>query len=105
MADVIVQGDTGPNVTGVIHEKGNPDNVTNLTGATVKFQMRRVRDAKLMVDSLAVVDTPASGVVHYEWGENDTAYPGDYQYQWQVTFPDGTKQTTYEAKELTIRKR
>ena len=105
MPDVIVQGDTGPNVTGVIHKKDEPNNVTNLTDAIVRFQMRRTRDKNLMVDELAVVDAPASGQVHYEWGENDTAYPGEYQYQWQVTFPDGTKQTTYEAKELTIRKR
>jgi len=105
MADILVQGDTGPLISGQIHEKDNTGNVTNLTGATVKFQMRRIRDSNLMVDGDADISVPASGEVSYTLEANDTAYPGDYQYQWQVTFPDGKKQTTYEPKELTIRKR
>jgi hypothetical protein len=105
MADVLVQGDTGPLISGYIHEQGQPNNRTDLTNATVKFQMRRVRDLELMVDNDATIDVAASGTVYYNLEVNDTAYPGDYQYQWQVTFPDGKKQTTYEAKELTIRPR
>ena len=105
MADILVQGDTGPLLKGVIHEKDAPTKVTNLTGASVKFQMRRIRDTNLMVDGVADIIDPASGEVSYDLEANDTAYPGDYQYQWQVTFPDGKKQTTYEPKELTIRKR
>ena len=105
MADILVQGDTGPLISGVIHEKDSPANITNLAGSTVKFQMRRKRDEELMVNGDATIDVPASGEVSYDLEANDTAYPGDYQYQWQVTFPDGKKQTTYEAKELTIRKR
>lgn len=105
MADILVQGDTGPLISGYIHEKDDANSRTDLTGATVKFQMRRVRDQEMMVDNDATVDVAASGTVYYDLEPNDTAYPGDYQYQWQVTFPDGKKQTTYEAKELTIRKR
>lgn len=105
MADILVQGDTGPLISGVIHEKDSPAKITNLAGASVKFQMRRIRDTNLMVDGDADISVPASGEVSYSLEANDTAYPGDYQYQWQVTFPDGKKQTTYQAKELTIRKR
>ena len=105
MADILVQGDTGPLISGYIHEKGQPNNRTDLTGATVRFQMRRTRDEDLMVDNPATIDVAASGTVYYDLEVNDTAYPGDYQYQWQVTFPDGKKQTTYEVKELTIRPR
>lgn len=108
MADVLVQGDTGPLISGVIHEKDDPDSPIDLSNASVKFQMRRVRDQNLMVNALATLSgsvNPASGEVSYMLEPNDTAIPGDYQYQWQVTFPDGRKQTTYEPKLLTIRKR
>ena len=105
MADVLVAGDTGPVITGTIHKKGSLADREDLTGSTVTFQMRRARDRKLMVDSAATIITPASGTVSYTLEENDTAIPGDYLYEWQVTFVDGKKQTTFEAKELTIRRR
>jgi hypothetical protein len=105
MADILVQGDTGPLITGVIHKKDIPAQVTNLAGATVKFQMRNARHIDLHVDAAADIITEASGTVSYSLEANDTAIPGDYVYQWQVLFPDSTTQTTYEAKELTIRPR
>jgi hypothetical protein len=105
MADVLVAGDTGPAITGTIHKRGDVEDVEDLTNATVKFQMRRARDRKLMVDADADIVTAASGTVSYLLEANDTAIPGDYIYQWQVTYPDGKKQTTYDPKELTIRRR
>lgn len=105
MADVLVSGDTGPAITGTIHKRGDTSDVENLTGATVTFQMRRARDRKLMVDADATIVEPASGTVSYTLEGNDTAIVGDYIYQWQVTYADGKKQTTFEAKELTIRRR
>ena len=105
MADVLVAGDTGPAITGTIHKRGDTTDVEDLSGASVKFQMRRARDRKLMVDADADIVTAASGTVSYTLEANDTAIAGDYQYQWQVTYPDGKKQTTYDPKELTIRRR
>lgn len=105
MPDTLVQGDTGPVITGTIHKKGDVNDPEVLTGATVNFQMRRARDRKLMVDSAATIVDPASGTVSYTLEENDTAIAGDYVYQWQVTYVDGKKQTTFETKELTIRRR
>lgn len=105
MADILVAGDTGPAITGTIHKRGDVSSLENLTGATVKFQMRRERDRKLMVDADASIVSPASGTVSYTLEENDTAITGDYVYQWVVTFTDGKQQTTFEAKELTIRRR
>jgi hypothetical protein len=58
-----------------------------------------------MVDALADIVDPASGMVSYALQANDTAIPGDYLYQWQITYPDGRKQTTYEPKQLTVRRR
>jgi predicted secreted Zn-dependent protease len=105
MADVLVQGDTGPAITGTIHKRGDTADLEDLTNASVNFQMRRARDRKMMVDAVATIVDPASGTVSYTLEENDTAIPGDYVYQWQVTYVDGKKQTTFEAKELTIRRR
>ena len=105
MTEVLVQGDTSPLITGTIHKQGDVTDLEDLTGATVNFQMRRVRDRRLMVDAAADILSPVSGSVSYTLEENDTAIPGDYVYQWQVTYVDGKKQTTVEAKELTIRSR
>ncbi len=104
MTDTLVVGDTGPTITGVISnsETLEPE---DLTGASVKFQMRRAADRRLMIDKEAAIDTAASGEVHYSLGPNDTAIPGDYVLEWQVTYPDGRKQTTATLHELTIRRR
>lgn len=105
MTDVLVVGDTGPAITGTIHKRGDTSDVENLVGSSVKFQMRRARDRKLMVDADADIINPASGSVSYSLEVNDTAIAGEYVYQWQVTYPDSKVQTTYETKELTIRRR
>jgi hypothetical protein len=105
MADILVAGDTGPAITGTIHKRGDTSDIEILTGATVKFQMRRARDRKLMVDTAATVIDAASGTVSYALDVNDTAIAGDYVYQWEVTYTDGKIQTTFETKELTIRRR
>jgi hypothetical protein len=104
MADVLVVGDTGPLITGVIYS-GDDEEPEDLTGASVRFQMRRASDRRLMIDKEAEIDLAASGEVHYTLGTNDTAIPGDYVLEWQVTYPDGRKQTTATLHELTIRRR
>lgn len=105
MPDVLVVGDTGPIITGVIHKSDNTDDREDLTGASVHFQMRRASDRRLMVDRAAAIDTAASGEVHYSLEANDTAIPGEYVLEWQVTYPSGRKQTTATLHELTIRRR
>lgn len=105
MADILVTGDDAPIIRGYIHEKGDTTARENLNGATVRFQMRRERDRRLIVDGLAQIESTASGTVAYTLAPHDTAIPGDYVYQWQVFYPDGKKQTTHALKELTIRRR
>ena len=105
MTDILVVGDTGPIITGTIHESGDTAALEDLTGCTVRFQMRRLNDRRLMVDEVAEIVTAASGEVRYVMGPNDTAVPGSYGIEWQVIYPDGKKQTTATLHEVTIRRR
>jgi Rib/alpha/Esp surface antigen-like repeat protein len=106
MPDVLVVGDTGPIITGYIYSAGDKTRRADLSGDTsVKFQMRRLADRRLMVDADADIVTAISGEVSYTLGATDTAVPGDYGIEWQVTYPDGKKQTTATLHEVTIRRR
>lgn len=105
MTDILVVGDTGPVITGSIHKAGDTTQREDLTSCTVRFQMRRLMDRRLMVDQPAEIVTAISGEVRYLLGANDTAIPGDYGIEWQVTYPDGKRQTTATLHEVTIRRR
>jgi hypothetical protein len=62
----------------------------DLTGATVKFLMRREGRSGVKVNSAAsVVGDPAAGVVSYQWEAADTDTAGDYEGEFEVTFSDG----------------
>lgn len=99
-----VQGDTGPALESVIHERGNPDNPLDLTGCTVRFQMRKADDRRFTVNNSATVVDAAEGRVRYQWGPNDLAVHGDYDIQWEVTFPDARRQTTADTETLVVRR-
>lgn len=62
----------------------------DLTGATVKFLMRREGRSDAKVDAEAsVVGDPAEGIVSYQWQAADTDTAGDYEAEFEVTFSDG----------------
>jgi hypothetical protein len=84
MDEVIVhyKDNRQPPLTGQILTDGLP---VNLTGATVKLQMRAVSSATLKVDAAATIDTPASGLVHYDWAALDVDTEGFYVAWWRVT--------------------
>ena len=67
----------------------------DLTGATVKFLMRKKREATapLKVNVAAVVVAAASGQVRYDWAAGDTDTVGTYKAEFEVTFADGRKQS------------
>jgi len=100
-----VQGDTSPDMVGVLHAKDSLTTIIDLTSAaSVNFQMRKADDKHYTVNQPAdVVGSPADGRCRYEWGVNDLSVPGTYWAQWEVTFNDGKVQTTV-AREIEVRR-
>lgn len=103
MSLTFVEGDTGPPVNGTIVLTGTTTPV-DLTGATVKFQMRKENDRRYQVDGAASLVTPSLGTVTYTWAANDLANPGTYLAQWEITFAGGVKQTTDPPVEIIVRR-
>ena len=79
-----------PSIQATLTSGGTP---VDLTGATVNFIMVPTKGTTPMVDAAAVIVNATSGVVRYDWQTGDTATPGTYQAEWQITFSDGRKQT------------
>jgi hypothetical protein len=99
-----VQGDTGPDIEATLHDLDDSSVVFNLTGATVKFQMRKPDDRRFTVNAMADVIVATAGQVSYTWGPNDLATPGTYDVQWEVTFSSGQIQTTAYPTEIIVRR-
>lgn len=104
MSLTFVQGDTAPDITATIHEEDDTAQVIDLSGATVKFQMRKGDDKRYKVNSAATIDDAVNGVVSYSWGANDLAQHGTFIVQWEVTYPGGRIQTTSPEVEITVRR-
>lgn len=102
MSLTFVQGDTAPAITAQITHDTDSSPL-DLTGATVRFQMRKADDRRFTVNELAVKVSDPEGRVSYAWGPNDLAVSGDYQVQWEVTFADTRVQTT-STSTITVRR-
>lgn len=68
--------------------------VPDLDGATVSFIMR-LKDSTgaPVVNAEAVIVNEVTAVVRYDWAEDDTATPGEYEAEWEVVGTDGLTQT------------
>jgi len=86
-------GNRSPSVSDVLTVDGVP---VNLTGSTVKLQMRPVGSSTLKVDAAATIDTPTAGTVHYDWAALDVDTAGRYVAWWRVTLSGGTVQDSPE---------
>lgn len=102
---VFVQGNTSPAITATIHDEDDPTVPIDLTGATVRFQMRKPDDRLFTVDAIATVVNSAAGQVSYSWAITDLAVPGEYDTQWEITFPDGKVQTTAHPNRILVRRK
>lgn len=100
MSDLtFVQFDTSPSVFGTLAVDGV---ALNLSGSTVRFQMRLVGEARYTVDAAASIVTPAAGTVRYDWAAGDLAVPGEYVARWQVTYGDTTVQHSEPENTITV---
>ncbi len=102
MTLTFTQGDTAPAITGAITHQ-NDNSALDLTGASVKFQMRKADDRRFTVNATASVINASTGSVGYDWAPNDLATPGDYLVQWEITFSGGRIQTTSQNT-ITVRR-
>ena len=102
MSDLsIVSGDTAPALIGTIT---NADGTAyDLTGCTVRFQMRLLNDYRWTVDAAATVTSASGGLVSYSFSASDTATPGDYESRWRIyRTSDGTIEHTEPANTITV---
>lgn len=86
----IAQGDTGPPLLCTLTDQtGAP---ANLTGATIKFHMADKADGtgNTITNASAVIfGTPTNGQVQYNWVALDTATPGTFFGEFEVTYAGG----------------
>lgn len=102
MADIsYVLGDTAPSVFGTLTDSnGDP---FNLTGATVRFQMRESIDRRFSVSSPAtIVGAATAGEVRYDWQDGDLYMAGDFVTHWLVTFADNSVEHSFPANTITV---
>jgi hypothetical protein len=100
----IKAGDRVPDLAATLTDAaGTPVNLTGNTG--VAFRMTSVDSltGTPAVDAAAVVDTPATGSVHYAWGVGDTDDPGLYYGEFQVTWGDGRTTTFPNGSNILIK--
>jgi hypothetical protein len=86
-------GNRSPSLFGTILIDGI---AVDLTGSTVKLQMREVSSATLKVDTLATVISALAGTVRYDWAALDVDTAGNYVAWWRVTTAGGLIQDTPE---------
>jgi 5-hydroxyisourate hydrolase-like protein (transthyretin family) len=87
MAFYIKQNDTRPEIAAtLINADGTK---VDLSGATVKFLMRKVNATAATVDASATVTDATNGKVKYTWIAADTTTIGEYEGEFQVTYGGG----------------
>lgn len=74
----------------------------SLVGASARFIMRRLDGRTPLLDAPAQVTDAAGGKVAYAWAAGDTATPGAYLAEWQITFADGRRLTVPNGSGITV---
>jgi hypothetical protein len=84
----IKRGDSSPAIRYALEPA-----TVDLTGATVRFQMR-VRNGAMVLDALAAIVTETgTPTVQYGWQTGDTASAGLFEAEFRVTYSNGAVET------------
>lgn len=79
---------------------GAPVDLTNAT--SVKFIMTVTVGGATTISSAAVIENAVQGIVRYDWTAANTATPGQYLGEFEVTWTGGKKQTFPTGQYITI---
>lgn len=99
----IKQGDLVPAATATLMQQVGTATATPIdltTASSVKFAMRD-RAGVIKVDAAGTIVSAAAGTVKYQWTGTDTDTAGNYDMEWQITWPAG-KQTVPGAGYDTV---
>tara|TARA_R110000796_G_scaffold178802_1_gene295438 strand:+ start:817 stop:1140 length:324 start_codon:yes stop_codon:yes gene_type:complete len=91
MTFYIKQNDTSPAMLATLEDADGT--AVNVTGAVIRFHMRKIGSTAVVVDEAAVIVTPLEGIVRYDWMAADTAEIGSYQAEFEVTYADASIET------------
>jgi len=95
------QNDTEPALEGqLVDASGNP---VNLAGASARCLGRHAISQRVVIDGACYITDPASGVIRYEWSPLDTARPGVFQVEVEVTYGDGNRETFPNRGHIRLR--
>ena len=97
----IKQNDTRPELD--VFLRDDKDRTINVTGATVKFNMRNASDntVKVNLGSVTTVSSTA-GRVKYSFSSADTDTSGNFDGEFQVTFVGGQVETFPNDGYITV---
>lgn len=82
---IVKQSDLFPDVITVVKDENGV--VVDLTGASVKFSMRKARDpTSIKIDAVnGVLVSGTLGKISYVWAAGNTDTPGTYEGEFRVT--------------------
>ena len=100
MTFYIKKNDTSPSMLAEL--KDGSDVAIDLTGATVRFHMRRIGSDLVVTDQPCSIVTALSGLVRYDWSASDTDTIGSYQVEFEVTYSNFSIETFPNNKYIEV---
>ncbi len=94
----IKRGDTSPAIRYLLEPA-----TTDLTGASVRFQMRPRGGAQVIDAPAVVVVALGTPTVQYDWAPDDTMAAGQYEAEFRVLHADGAIETYPNATFIAVR--
>ncbi len=97
------QNDLRPDLKVRLLDETDPVDLTNATGVRILMSSRKTGlkvNAAMTIADQTIEAT--KGVVSYAWAPGDTDIAGDYQAEFQVTWPTGKPQTFPARGHVTV---